>query len=166
MPTKKTKTDAKPKKAAKAAATPRKAKQRWQVGDVFEIALPNGQFAYGRVYKEASVGIYRKTTPESGHPPIGSNDFAFIVGMYRDVLESGKVKIVGHDPFPSDDAAWAPPRYIYDIIAEGYDIYHHGKSRPAKGEEWKGLEQAAVWDYDDIVKRILAGGDAEASKSR
>jgi len=29
-----------------------------RVGDIFQIPLPDGRFAYGKVFRDASVGIY------------------------------------------------------------------------------------------------------------
>lgn len=73
---------------------------RPKVGDIFQIPLPDGRFAYGKVFWDASVGIYRKVFDEPTEPPIRSR-FAFIVGLYDDILKSGVWPIVGHEPFAS-----------------------------------------------------------------
>jgi hypothetical protein len=52
-----------------------------RLGDVIEVALPRGRFAYGRIYRDASIGFYRARTGEPAQPPIGSRDFAFFVGV-------------------------------------------------------------------------------------
>jgi Immunity protein 26 len=33
---------------------------RPKVGDIFEIRLPDDRFAYGKVFRDASIGIYEK----------------------------------------------------------------------------------------------------------
>lgn len=134
---------------------PRGKRIRPKIGDVFEIPLPDGRFAYGRVYDDAGVGIYNTITELSGSPPIGCRDFMFNVGMYEDILKSGKWQIVGHDPFESDESAYPPPSYIHDDLSGEYSIYHRGEIRPASESECSGLEEAAVWDTHHIIERIM-----------
>jgi hypothetical protein len=130
-------------------------KIRPKIGDVFEIALPNGKYAYGRVYHDASIGIYRNISDTPGQPPIGSRDFLFNVGIYNDILSSGQYPLVGHDPFDKNESSWPPPNFILDPISGEYSIYFEGEIRNASKEECQGLEEAAVWDIGDIVSRIL-----------
>jgi hypothetical protein len=53
-----------------------------RVGDIFEIRLPDGRFAYGKVFRDASVGIYETVFDSPARPSIGSS-FAFVVGLYE-----------------------------------------------------------------------------------
>ena len=124
-------------------------------GDVFQITLPDGRFAYGRLYDDASVGIYSTITDEPLHPPIGSRSYLFIVGLYSDILEKGHWQIIAHDPFAPDESSWPPPYFVRDIISGDYQIYHRGEMRPAKPEEVGGLEETAVYDNEHIVQRIM-----------
>lgn len=130
-------------------------RKRVRVGDVFQIPLPDGRYAYGRVYKDASVGIYSAITDEPSQPPIGSRDLLFTVGLYSDILEKGLWKIIAHDSFGSDESPWPPPYFVRDLISGDYQIYHKGLFRPAGPEEIEGLEEAAVYDSEHIVGRIL-----------
>ncbi len=130
-------------------------KHEIKVGDVFQISLPNGKYAYGRVYKDASVGIYRQVTDEPRQPPIGSRDFLFYVGLYQDVLKSGKWPIIGHDKFENSESAWPPPYCIKDILSGEYEIYHKGAIKKSTAEDCRDLEEAAVWDSPHIVDRIM-----------
>ena len=131
-----------------------KGKIRVNVGDVFQINLPTGKFAYGRVYQDALVKIYKKVTDEHNNPPIGSRNFLFQVGMYADLLTTGKLQIVGHDPFKSEEDSWGDPSCIQDPISNNYSIYHKGNIRDSTKEECEGLEKAAVWDLNHIIERI------------
>ncbi len=132
-----------------------KKKIRPKIGDVFQIKLPNGKYAYGRVYKDASVGIYREVSSEPNHPPIGSRDFLFNVGMYKDILSTGEFPIVGYDPFKEDESAWPDPKCIIDSISGEFSLYFEGKITPSSAKECKGLEEAAVWDSHHIISRIM-----------
>lgn len=128
---------------------------RRKVGDVVQISLPDGRYAYGRLYRDASVGVYRTITNEPQNPPIGSRDFMFHVGIYEDVIRSGEFPVVGRDPFDDPESEWPPPNYIKDKISGEYSIYHKGEIREASESECKGLEEAAVWHSHHIVDRIM-----------
>jgi hypothetical protein len=132
-------------------------KIRPKVGDVIQIALPDGRYAYGRIYKDASVGIYRQVTNEPDQPPVGSRDFMFNVGIYDDIVTSGECPIVGHDPFKDSESSWPAPNCIIDPISGEYSIYHKGEIRAASEVECEGLEEAAVWDLQHIISRIMNG---------
>jgi len=120
-----------------------------RVGDIFEIPLPNGRFAYGKVFRDASVGIYETVSDTPMRPPIQSA-FAFVVGLYEYILADGIWSIVGQEPFESTDAEWPPPYFIKDPISGDYSRYHKGVITESSETECRGLEQAAVWDADDI----------------
>jgi hypothetical protein len=126
-----------------------------QVGDVIQVTLPSGRYAYGRVLRDASVAFYRKTTAEPGVPPVGSRDYQFVVGVYDDVLTSEDVSVVGHDPSQDHEDDWPPPSSIRDPISGAMRIYHHGQMRDATTEETKGLEPAAVWDLNHLTDRLM-----------
>lgn len=131
-------------------------KVRLKFGDVFEIPLPDGRYAYGRIYDDAGVGIYRQISSQAGNPPIGSRDFRFHVGMYDQPIKKGQFKIVGYDPFSEDESSWPPPSCIIDPISGAYSIYHMGEIRKATKEECEGLEETAVWDIENhIIPRIM-----------
>jgi hypothetical protein len=128
-----------------------------KIGDVFQIPLPDGRFAYGRVYDDASIGIYSTITKAPLQPPVGSRSFLFIVGIYNDVLEQGEWEKIGHDAFGPDESKWPPPQFVHDVISGDYQIYHEGLLRPAEPEEVMGLEEAAVYESSHIVDRIMKG---------
>ena len=110
-------------------------------GVVVQIPLPDGRYAYGRVYRDATVCFYRQSSRSPGQPPIGSTDFAFCVGVYDAVLNQWER--VGSAPFESDDAAWPPPTAILDPITKAWSIYEGGEIRPAEAAEAEPLERAA-----------------------
>jgi hypothetical protein len=113
-------------------------------GDVIQVMLPTGRYAYGRVLRDASVAFYRGTTAEPGLPPIGSRDYQFVVGVYDDVPGSEGAPVVGHDSAQGPEDDWPPPNSVRDPISGAMRIYHHGHLRPATPEEAEGLEPAAA----------------------
>jgi Immunity protein 26 len=126
----------------------------FKLGDVFEIPLPNQKFAYGRVYDDAGVGVYKEISDLPDNPPIGSREFMFNVGMYADILKSGEWRIIANDPFINEDS-FPPPSFIKDIISGGFSVYEKGVIRESTEEECKELEECAVWDSHHIIERIM-----------
>jgi hypothetical protein len=129
-------------------------RRRPKLGDVVQVALPSGRFAYGRVLQDASVAFYDETTTEPCQPPIGSRSYQFVVGVYEDVLRSDRCPIVGRDPSANPEEDWPPPYKITDPISGSVKIYHKGTIRPMTEYEHRSLEPAAVWDYTQIVERL------------
>ena len=127
-----------------------------QVGDIFEIRLPNEQFAYGKVFRDASVGIYEKIFSSRAEPPIKST-FAFIVALDLDILRSGIWPIVSYEAFSSVEEEWPPPVCLKDRFSGDYSIYHKGKIRIATEAECVGLAADGVWDVAHVIDRIMAG---------
>jgi Immunity protein 26 len=128
---------------------------RPKLGDIVQIDLPNGRYAFGRVLRDASIGIYREVANEPADAPIGSRDYVFVVGIYDDALR--RLRVVAHDPGASEDEDWPPLYEITDPITGRRDIYERGDVRPAKPSDPANLEPAAVWDLHHIIARIETG---------
>ena len=132
------------------------AKAKVAVGDIVQIPLPSGGHAYGRVLRDASIGVYRTTSAAPDEPPADS-DYMFVVGVYEDVFASGKWPVVGHADFGNPEDEWPPPYCVKDKITGRMSRYHKGQLWPASEDECRGLEPAAVWDAHHVVERILKG---------
>jgi hypothetical protein len=131
-------------------------KRRPSPGPVIQVPLPDGRYAYGRVYRDATVCFYRCATRLPGEPPLGLRDFAFCVGVYDDVIASWEV--VGVDGFsPDEDNGWPPASGVKDPISGSWQIYHRGAMRAAGEDEARDLEPAAVWDERHLLPRLAKG---------
>lgn len=130
--------------------------RRVRTGDVYAIPLPNGQFAFGRAFRDAGFGVYRKMgTSITDLPNMKDEDYQFVVSVYRDLLRDNVWKFIENRPFKSEEMEWPPQRCIKDSISGEYSIYYKGEIYPAKKEECEGLEVAAVWDRNHIIDRIM-----------
>lgn len=116
--------------------------------------MPNGKYAFGRAFRDASIGIYTHVGDMIEDLP-KKEEYQFIVGVYQDVLKSDKWPIVDFRPFLNDDEAWPPPACMIDKISGGYSIYYKGEIRKSSEAECKGLEKAAVWEAEHIIDRIM-----------
>ena len=129
-------------------------RKKVKLGDVFAIPLPNSKYAFGRRYRDASIGIYKHIGVDVNDLP-QQEEYQFIVGVYDDVLKSGKWPIVDNRPFKNEEEEWPPPYYMKDPITGKYSIYHKGQDRKSTEQECKGLEVAAVWEAEHIIDRIM-----------
>jgi hypothetical protein len=129
-------------------------KRRIKIGDIYAIPLPNGKYAYGRVFKDAGIGIYNKMGENIEDIP-KEDDYMFIVGVYRDVLQSGDWNFVINKKFETEEDAWPPKMANYDMISKKYNIYYKGEFSPSIEDECKDLEVAAIWDSHHIIDRIM-----------
>ena len=124
-------------------------------GDVVQVELGDGRFAYARVLLDASVAVYRSLSDRLQSPPIGEREFLFTVGIYSDLPGSPSMPIVGYDGFASEDEAWPPPYKVVDRITQRVRVYYRGEMRAATNEAATAdLEPAAVWDLHQILERI------------
>lgn len=128
-----------------------------KLGDVVAIPLPNGRFAYAKVYRDAGLGVYDLV---SGHilpvEDVVGCEVVFVDGCFFTSIENGEWKIIGNDPFEFEEDAWPPPHYIEDVIIPSkYRIYHKGDMRPASAEEVKGLDRAVVHQTFTFINRIM-----------
>ena len=88
-------------------------KKRLRLGDIYEIPLPNGKNAYGRLYREYTLGIYKSRCDSVDELP-SKEEYEFFVGVYKDLLQDGKWEIVGNRKFDNDEESWPPPRCVVE----------------------------------------------------
>ncbi len=129
-------------------------KKRIKLGDVYVIPLPNGKYAFGRVMRDAGFAIYKHIGNSIEDIP-KNEEYQFVVGVYKDVLQCGIWKVVDNRPFNNEEQSWPPKTYIIDKINGSYSIYHKGEISSSTQEECEGLEKAAIWDAHHIIDRIM-----------
>lgn len=129
-------------------------KRRLKLGDIYEIPLPNGKNAYGRLYKEYTLAIYDILCDTIDELPEESK-YKFFVGVYKDVLQDGVWPVVGNRKFESEEEAWPPPMVVIDAITKIGSMYYKGEINPCSYEECKDLEVVAVWDRHHVVDWLM-----------
>lgn len=129
-------------------------KKRIKLGDIYSIPLPNGKFAFARLYKEYTLAIYKNIYNDISELP-SNEEYMFFAGVYKDLLQDGEWENVANRPFKSDEDAWPPPQCIKDKISGKYSLYYKGNIMPSTEDECKELEHVAAWDRNHIVDRIM-----------
>lgn len=129
-------------------------KKRLKLGDIYEITLPNGKRAYGRLFKEYTLGIYTGFYDSFEEVPENAAYYRFI-GVYKDVLQDGAWIIVGNRPFKNEQEAWPPPMCVVDAITGKGSLYYKGEIIPCTYDECKDLEIAAAWDRQHVIDMLM-----------
>ena len=137
-------------------------KRRLRLGDIYEIPLPNGKNAYGRLYKECTLAIYNKLCNSFSELPL-NEDYKFFVGVYKDLLQDGLWPIVGFRGFQNEKDAWPPPQCVVDALTGEGSLYYKGEIIPCSYEECRNLEIAAAWDRHHLVDRLMGNEKWEKS---
>lgn len=132
-------------------------KVKHKLGDVVSIPLPDSRYAAGRLFRDASIGVFAVIFDK---PPaiedVANRPTAFVTGCFTSAIKDGHWKVIGTIPFSNDDEAWGPPTYIQDFInPKKFRIYHMGKMRPATADEVRGLGKAEMYKPEQLVDRIL-----------
>jgi len=129
-------------------------RQRPKLGAILAIPLPNNTYAFGRLFKEYTLAIYKERKNIMYEIPKES-DYDFFVTVYRSVICDGEWPVVGNIPFENEDDAWKPPNYMKDIFTGKFSIYEHGIISPSKEDDCKGLEICAVWEREHVIDRLM-----------
>ena len=129
-------------------------RRRIKLGDIYEIPLPNGTNAYGRLHKECTLAIYKARCTNVTELP-ETEDYQFFVGVYKDLLQDGEWPVVANRKFASEEDTWPPPKCVIDAITKIGSLYYKGEIRPCSYEECKDLEIVAAWDRNHVVDRLM-----------
>ena len=132
----------------------RNRRKKLKIGDVYTISIPNGKYAFARTFNDACIAIYKHIGDTAEDIP-STEDYQFTVGVYKDILRSGQWPIVESRPFKNEEEAWPPPMCTIDPISGEYSIYHKGEFRASSKTECEGFEEAAVWEAEHIIDRIM-----------
>lgn len=138
-----------------------------KLGDVFSIPLPNGKFAFCRIFRGAAMAFYQDVVDFPDQLPT-VEVYQFTVGVNINHILSDQWQRVDYRPFATEDEAWPPPSYVVDVFTEKYKIYHKGvisKERYTK-EECAGMEKTIIWRPEDIVKRLMGEDSLSAQSAR
>jgi|HubBroStandDraft_2_1064218.scaffolds.fasta_scaffold303338_1 hypothetical protein len=124
------------------------------IGDVVRIELGDGTHTYARVLPEASFAIYdAQTTEDLPIMKTVERPVLFYVAVMNRAVKEERWSVVGHKTL--EDWLQAPPRFIQDALnKKKFEIYQHGKIRPATRQECLGLERTAVWEPEHVEDRI------------
>lgn len=140
-------------------------KQQYKVGQIVAIPLPDKRFAYGRVFNDLDVGVYDFLSDEieSIERVVKKNILFYNVVTDR-AIKNGAFTVIGEQPFPDEESAWAPPMAM-GIVPEDHSvgmlhIAHKGNFLPAAPDQAAGMDirvfcQDAELFVELVVDRLV-----------
>ena len=131
-------------------------KKRLKLGDIYEISLPDGRKAYGRLFRECTLAFYTGFYRSFSELP-GDAGYDRFICVYKDLLQDNEWKIVGNRPFQNEEESWPPPKCGVDAITLKGSLYYKGEITPCAYAECKDLEIAAVWDRHHVMDMLMGG---------
>lgn len=123
------------------------------LGDFFAIPI-DGEFCFARFARGGKLACYDLHSPTI--LPLDEIEKApvmFTVAFDKDVVESGRWKIIGNRPLKGQVAE--PVKYFReDPITGLVDIYVEGRFQPYGGEDLSRLEPVTGWGIRGIETRL------------
>lgn len=139
-------------------------RQKIVKGAILEINIENRYYTYAQILGGAVYAFFDYKTEQKliDFSILENKPILFIVGVYDDVIITGHWLIV-HKMDVRDDLKVLPMQFIQDALnPERFEIYNPntGDITPAKKNECRGLERAAVWEANHVEDRIRDYYDA------
>jgi Immunity protein 26 len=139
----------------------KKVKQKFIVGSIFKIPLENQRFAYGRILDE-QIAVYDFINPINKDDPdlelITQQPVLFYVFIYHSVITEGYFEIIGFIKLTQEEIEKIPPYFNQDSININACVIFYQDARvpayKANAQDCIGLENACLYDFKDIKKRI------------
>jgi hypothetical protein len=138
------------------------------LGSIVAIPLPEGKYAFAKIFKDHDLGVYDLVSDRiEPAESVGRHRIAFFQGVTDAAVRSGQWPIIGAEPFPCEDAAWAPPRA--GGILPGFPLdpvtlrlSYKGSSRSATPQEVAGLDIDSFYRKPEgfievVVDRLIRG---------
>lgn len=131
---------------------PRRA--NWEPGNIFEIALPTGGFAYGVTVEFPLIAVFNfRANERPALPKLLSTPVAFRIWVMRSCIGPRCWPVIGFESLP-ETLRVIPDFYKYDSIAHQFSLYRGHAEERATREECLGLERAAVWSSVHVESRL------------
>jgi hypothetical protein len=141
--------------------TKKKGTRKYSIGSIVAVPLPDGRYAFAKVFKDMALGVYDflsdKIPPAS---EVAKRKIAFYHSVTDASIKSGEWPIIGEEPFPDEDSAWAPPRAMGPIPGLPLDpvvlrIEHRGVARRATIAEATGLDISLLSPRPELFVEVV-----------
>jgi hypothetical protein len=94
-----------------------------------------------------------RTTEELPITDTVKRPILFYVAVMNRAIKEKRWSVAGY--IPLEEGLQSPPRFIQDALNKNkFEIYEHGRIRPATRQECLGLERESVWEPEIVEERI------------
>lgn len=133
----------------------KKKRYKCKVGSIIAIPLPDGMFAFAKVFNDLDFGVYSLIS-EKMEPidKIVKHEIVFFQSATDSAVISGEWPIVGEEPFPDEESAWGPPKAAGTLPSSPM-LYHKGEMKSARIEELVGLDIEKFCQRPELFVTVL-----------
>lgn len=126
-----------------------------RIGDIVEIPLGDGHFAYGQVLVEPLIAFFAaRSAKRLNCMEILTRPVAFSLLVMNYAVTDGDWEVIDHAAV-SQDIDQRPPFFKWDNISKKLFVTYDGSEEiPADLESVQGLERCAVWEPEHVVERL------------
>jgi hypothetical protein len=120
-------------------------RQKYKVGQIVAIPLPDKRFAYGKVFNDLDVGVYDLLSAEiEPVERVVRTKILFYNAVTDRAIKNGAFIVIGEQLFPDEESAWAPAMAM-GIFPEDHSvgmlhIAHRGSFVAATPDQAAGLD--------------------------
>lgn len=134
-----------------------------RTGAVIAIPLPNGMYAYGKLFHDPYLGIYECLSP-SIRPcdEVIKHPVSFFNAINNQAIRTGDWPIIGEEPFLSEEESWPPPQAtMYSRETNRWTmggiprVSYRGETLSATIEDVQGLDIATANPRPEGVIRMI-----------
>jgi len=135
-------------------------RQKYKVGQIVAIPLANGRFAYGKVFNNLAVGVYDFLS--EGLEPVErvvTHTILFYSAVTDRAIKSGAFTVIGEQPFPDEESAWAPAMAA-GIFPDDHNIgmlhiTHKGQYLPASPDQAAGMDICVLCQEPELFVELV-----------
>ena len=135
-------------------------KQKYKVGQIVAIPLPDKRFAYGKVFNDLDVGVYDFLSDEiEPVERVVKKKILFYSAVTDRAIKNGAFTIIGEQPFPDEESAWAPAMAA-GIFPEDHSvgmlhITHKGHYLPASPDQVAGMDICVLCQEPELFVELV-----------
>jgi hypothetical protein len=139
-------------------------RKRARIGDVYQVPLGNGRFAYGVVLERPKIGFYDYCDEGLANiQQVTSNTIAFMIWVHDDAFRAWS-KVAHTEP---SSKVLQPSKFVKQdpITGELFATITGSEEIPVRSkEEASRMERAAVWEPEHVADRLRDHFDGRPNK--
>lgn len=138
-------------------------KQKYIVGSIIAIPLPDDLFAYVKAFNDSDFGVYDVVSKEIlSASEVVANPIVFHQASTDQAIKSGQWSVIGREIFSDSDSAWGPPQatcYVRETnewtMGGVPRINHKGEMRIATLNDVQGMDIMSVCHRPELLVKVI-----------
>jgi hypothetical protein len=137
-------------------------KNKYQLGSIVAIPLPDGRYSYARIFEDLMLGVYDHVTSIlESTSVVTEKSISFFQGCTDKSIRSGEWPIIGEKPFDSTEESWAPPQATWysresnEWTTGTPKVNHRAGTHDATLDQVVGMDVMSFCQKPDLLIKII-----------